>query len=38
MAFGSFVLMHDLNFVVNHGDVFIIMVVAAAAKVPCFVI
>ena len=25
MAFGSFVLMHDLNFVVNHGDVFIIM-------------
>jgi phospholipid/cholesterol/gamma-HCH transport system ATP-binding protein len=25
MAFGSFVLMHDLDFVVNHGDVFIIM-------------
>ena len=25
MAFGSFVLMHDLNFIVNHGDVFIIM-------------
>ena len=25
MAFGSFVLMHDLNFVVNHGDVFVIM-------------
>ncbi|HEX9071686.1 MAG TPA: ATP-binding cassette domain-containing protein [Pseudolabrys sp.] len=25
MAFGSFVLMRDLNFVVNHGDVFIIM-------------
>ena len=25
MAFGSFVLMHDLNFAVNHGDVFIIM-------------
>jgi phospholipid/cholesterol/gamma-HCH transport system ATP-binding protein len=25
MAFGSFVLMHDLNFTVNHGDVFIIM-------------
>ena len=25
MAFGSFVLMRDLNFVVSHGDVFIIM-------------
>src|SRR5215470_3577975 len=25
MAFGSFVLMRDLNFAVNHGDVFIIM-------------
>jgi len=25
MAFGSFVLMRELNFVVNHGDVFIIM-------------
>ena len=25
MAFGAFVLMRDLNFVVNHGDVFIIM-------------
>jgi phospholipid/cholesterol/gamma-HCH transport system ATP-binding protein len=25
MAFGTFVLMHDLNFVVNHGDIFIIM-------------
>ena len=25
MAFGTFVLMRDLNFVVNHGDVFIIM-------------
>jgi phospholipid/cholesterol/gamma-HCH transport system ATP-binding protein len=25
MAFGSFVLMRDLDFVVNHGDVFIIM-------------
>lgn len=25
MAFGSFVLMRDLNFVVNHGDIFIIM-------------
>src|SRR6476620_9209553 len=25
MAFGSFVLMHDLSFTVNHGDVFIIM-------------
>ena len=25
MAFGSFVLMRDLNFSVNHGDVFIIM-------------
>src|SRR5262244_880372 len=25
MAFGSFVLMHDLNFAVNHGDIFIIM-------------
>jgi phospholipid/cholesterol/gamma-HCH transport system ATP-binding protein len=25
MAFGSFVLMRDLNFIVNHGDVFIIM-------------
>src|SRR6516165_12751511 len=25
MAYGSFVLMHDLNFVVRHGDIFIIM-------------
>jgi phospholipid/cholesterol/gamma-HCH transport system ATP-binding protein len=25
MAYGSFVLMHDLNFTINHGDVFIIM-------------
>src|SRR4029453_4178873 len=25
MAFGSFVLMRDLNFTVNHGDVFVIM-------------
>src|SRR3954470_18991238 len=25
MAFGSFVLMRNLNFTVNHGDVFIIM-------------
>jgi phospholipid/cholesterol/gamma-HCH transport system ATP-binding protein len=25
MAYGSFVLMRDLNFVVNHGDIFIIM-------------
>jgi phospholipid/cholesterol/gamma-HCH transport system ATP-binding protein len=25
MAFGSFVLMHDLTFTINHGDVFIIM-------------
>jgi phospholipid/cholesterol/gamma-HCH transport system ATP-binding protein len=25
MAYGSFVLMRDLNFVINHGDVFIIM-------------
>ena len=25
MAFGSFVLMHDLNFTIQHGDVFIIM-------------
>jgi phospholipid/cholesterol/gamma-HCH transport system ATP-binding protein len=25
MAFGTFVLMHDLNFTINHGDVFIIM-------------
>ena len=25
MAFGSFVLMRDMNFVVNHGDVFVIM-------------
>lgn len=25
MAFGTFVLMRDLNFVVNHGDIFIIM-------------
>ena len=25
MAFGSFVLMHDLNFTINHGDIFIIM-------------
>ncbi len=25
MAYGTFVLMHDLNFTINHGDVFIIM-------------
>src|SRR6267142_6148063 len=25
MAFGNFVLMKDLNFAVNHGDIFIIM-------------
>ena len=25
MAFGTFVVMHDLNFTINHGDVFIIM-------------
>src|SRR5258705_12493659 len=25
MAYGSFVLMHNLNFTINHGDVFIIM-------------
>ena len=25
MAFGGFVLMRDLNFTINHGDVFIIM-------------
>src|SRR5580765_8905158 len=25
MAYGSFVLMRDLNFTINHGDVFIIM-------------
>ena len=25
MAYGSFVLMHDLNFTINHDDVFIIM-------------
>src|SRR6266496_3564470 len=25
MAYGSFVLMHDMNFTINHGDVFIIM-------------
>lgn len=25
MAFGTFVLMHDLSFTINHGDVFIIM-------------
>ena len=25
MAYGSFVLMYDLNFTINHGDVFIIM-------------
>ena len=25
MAYGSFVLMHDLDFTINHGDVFIIM-------------
>ncbi len=25
MAYGSFVLQHDLNFTVNHGDIFIIM-------------
>jgi ABC-type bacteriocin/lantibiotic exporter with double-glycine peptidase domain len=25
MAYGSFILMRDLNFTINHGDVFIIM-------------
>ena len=25
MAYGDFVLMRDLNFTVNHGDVFIVM-------------
>src|SRR5436309_12218560 len=25
MAYGSFVLMRDLNFTINHGDIFIIM-------------
>src|SRR5882724_1712499 len=25
MAYGSFVLMHDMTFTINHGDVFIIM-------------
>ena len=25
MAYGTFVLMRDLNFTINHGDVFIIM-------------
>src|SRR6266576_445400 len=25
MAYGSFVLMHDMNFTITHGDVFIIM-------------
>ena len=33
MAFGTFVLMRDLNFVVNHGDLFIIMVGVVAVKV-----
>ena len=33
MAFGSFVLMRDLNFVVNHGDLFIIMGRSGCGKV-----
>jgi phospholipid/cholesterol/gamma-HCH transport system ATP-binding protein len=32
MAFGSFVLMHDLTFTVNHGDVFIIMGASGCGK------
>ena len=34
MGYGSFVLMRDLNFTVNRGDVFIIMGGAAAGRAP----
>jgi phospholipid/cholesterol/gamma-HCH transport system ATP-binding protein len=32
MAYGSFVLMHDLNFTVRHGDVFVIMGASGCGK------
>ena len=39
MAYGSFVLMRELNFVVKRGDIFIIIWAAAdAAKAGCSVI
>ncbi len=38
MAYGSFVLMREINFAVRHGDIFIIMAVADAAKARCCVI
>lgn len=25
MAYGSFVIQHDLNFTINHGDIFILL-------------
>jgi len=34
-AYGSFVLMRDLNFTINDGDVFIIWAAAGAARAPC---
>jgi len=37
MAYGSFVLMRDINFTVRHGDIFIIMAAADAAKARCCV-
>lgn len=35
MGYGDFVLMRDLNFTVNRGDVFIVMGEADAARAPC---
>jgi phospholipid/cholesterol/gamma-HCH transport system ATP-binding protein len=32
MAYGSFVLMHDLNFTVRHGDIFVIMGASGCGK------
>jgi len=34
MGYGSFILMRDLNFTVNRGDIFIIMGEAAAGRAP----
>ena len=35
MAFGSFVLMHDLNFTVNRSDIFIIMGGSGCGRARC---
>jgi len=35
MGYGSFVLMRDLNFTVNRGDIFIIMGGSGCGKVRC---